>query len=353
MRCPTAAGSRSGSTSVEGQDGQRRAKLRVADTGSGMDAETAARAFEPFFTTKPVGEGTGLGLAVVHGIVQALGGRIRLRTAPGQGSVFAITLPCIRREAADPAAPASGDPGWAAAGPCSWSSRTTRRPRRWADPACRRLPRNAACRICRTRSRPSPLLARPPSVAATLSLAGLSGGELTAAMHLRAPGLGLILLAPVPRRRRRSPPPRPRARRSSPSRCCAASWPRPLPGSWPSRGVLCRRRSAERLRAQRPIAQHSKYCYEKRGQVGRTLYLHAKKAQIDRRGVDQHIVEGLRLGDDGLVDAVGRGDAHGVRHAGVLSAVTISTGAPNAGPPLEKVFLNRRARIASLPLTSR
>ena len=91
--------------SGEGGDGQRRAKLRVADTGSGMDAETAARAFEPFFTTKPVGEGTGLGLAVVHGTVKALGGRIRLRTAPGRGSVFAITLPCIGREGADRAAP--------------------------------------------------------------------------------------------------------------------------------------------------------------------------------------------------------------------------------------------------------
>ena len=90
--------------------GKRRAKLRVADTGSGMDAETAARAFEPFFTTKPVGEGTGLGLAVVHGIVKALGGRIRLRTAPGQGSVFAITLPCIWREDADPARGRRGDP---------------------------------------------------------------------------------------------------------------------------------------------------------------------------------------------------------------------------------------------------
>jgi PAS domain S-box-containing protein len=80
-----------------GHNGQGWAKLRVADTGCGMDTETAARAFDPFFTTKPVGEGTGLGLAVVHGTVQALGGRIRLRTAPGQGAAFAITLPRISR----------------------------------------------------------------------------------------------------------------------------------------------------------------------------------------------------------------------------------------------------------------
>lgn len=94
----------------QGADGQRWAKLRIADTGTGMDAETAARAFEPFFTTKPVGQGTGLGLAVVHGTVKVLGGRVRLRTAPGRGSVFAITLPCIRREGAKPSAPTEAIP---------------------------------------------------------------------------------------------------------------------------------------------------------------------------------------------------------------------------------------------------
>lgn len=69
------------------------ARITVRDTGVGMSRDVQARVFEPFFTTRPQGQGTGLGLSVVHGIIRDVGGAITLHSEPGQGTTFTIVLP--------------------------------------------------------------------------------------------------------------------------------------------------------------------------------------------------------------------------------------------------------------------
>jgi two-component system cell cycle sensor histidine kinase/response regulator CckA len=75
--------------------------LTVSDTGPGMGPEIVERIFDPYFTTKEVGEGSGMGLSVVHGIVREHGGAVLVRSEPGKGSCFEVFIPRVEEEAVE------------------------------------------------------------------------------------------------------------------------------------------------------------------------------------------------------------------------------------------------------------
>jgi two-component system, cell cycle sensor histidine kinase and response regulator CckA len=173
--------------------------FRVSDTGTGIDRETQAKIFEPFFTTKPLGEGTGLGLSTVYGIVQQSSGVITVESEPGAGTSFRIFLP----RTAELAAPSADTP---AAG----TVRTAHRRRRNTvllvedDDGVRQLTRRILEQFgfgvfeARNGAEALELLDSGPRIDAVVSdvvMPGMSGRELVGRLRLRRPDLPVLFLS--------------------------------------------------------------------------------------------------------------------------------------------------------------
>ncbi|MEA2082786.1 MAG: ATP-binding protein [Thermodesulfobacteriota bacterium] len=76
----------------------RYVRLTVRDTGKGIDPEIMDRIFDPYFTSKKIGQGSGMGLSVVHGIVSSHNGRVMAESEPGQGAAFLVFFPVIEKK---------------------------------------------------------------------------------------------------------------------------------------------------------------------------------------------------------------------------------------------------------------
>ncbi|HET8733295.1 MAG TPA: GAF domain-containing protein [Anaeromyxobacteraceae bacterium] len=168
-------------------------RLVVADTGSGMDARTRARAFEPFFTTKPIGQGAGLGLSTAAAIVERAGGAIDLDSAPGKGTRFVIRFPRLAEDA--PPAPIHAAP--AAGGGVVVVVDDDEHVRRSAA----RMLRAAGLDVLTGGTLDEVLEgvarhSRPPAVLLTdVRMPTCSGPELAAALGARVPGLRTVYMS--------------------------------------------------------------------------------------------------------------------------------------------------------------
>ncbi len=173
-------------------------RVRVHDTGHGMDAQTRAHAFDPFFTTKDVGQGTGLGLATVFGIVRRAGGVVRIESAPGDGTTVTVLLPAV-------SAPAPAHPG-AAATPSAGARGVGGTVLLVEDEAAvrstaRRVLERHGYAVLEARHGADALLVwreaghRITVVVTDLRMPEMGGGELIARLRAEHPGLPVLVLS--------------------------------------------------------------------------------------------------------------------------------------------------------------
>jgi len=166
--------------------------LSVADTGSGMPAEVAARAFDPFFTTKGVGKGTGLGLSQVYGMARQAGGTVRIESRPGAGTTVRICLP---RTAAPARAGAEPEPSAAMAVESAATILVVD-----DDPDIRRMLAASldalGYRVLEAEDGPSGLAAldggAPDLVVVDFAMPGMNGAEVAKAVRERRPELPIV-----------------------------------------------------------------------------------------------------------------------------------------------------------------
>ncbi len=182
-------------------------RLRVSDRGVGMTTDVRDRVFEPFFTTKPTGEGTGLGLSVLHGIVASHGGRVRVESEVGLGTTFDVLMPLVAESsigAASRGDAATGALAISVPADAATSLMNARVVLVDDEPAVARVVERALSRLgCRVRTYHDPHEAlesvrmSPDDVDVLVTdqtMPGMTGDVLAQAVHRVRPGLPVVIV---------------------------------------------------------------------------------------------------------------------------------------------------------------
>ena len=170
--------------------------IRIRDTGAGMDAETVSHVFEPFFTTKGRGEGTGLGLATVYGIVAQSGGIVRVHSTVGEGTTFEVLLPEARPRSRSRPAPAPavhGSPGGQTLLVVEDEDVLRSMLRRMLEPEGYRLllAESGGDALRMSRAHPDAI----DLLLADVMMPGMTGVELARLLEAERPGIGVLLMS--------------------------------------------------------------------------------------------------------------------------------------------------------------